>query len=80
MTALAVETGWSEVFILVWLPLARAEQYYHTLLRRAGWSTYLPAPPVGEQLAAFDDGADDRAMSDTDPELEAAFARFQNQR
>jgi hypothetical protein len=47
--AIAAETGWSEEFIYIWLPLQRAEQYYHALLRRASWRTYLPPPPAQVQ-------------------------------
>lgn len=55
MTALASEFGWSEVFILVWLPLSRAEQYYHALLRRVRWRTTAPMPDAEQQLAAMED-------------------------
>ena len=80
VVTLAAEFGWPEDFILLWLPVARGEQYYHALLRRIGWRTYLPAPPVAEQLAELDAAAAGIAGFDVDPEMEAAWARFAAQK
>lgn len=73
MTALAVEFGWSEEFILLWLPLSRAEQYYHALLRRADWLTTLPLPRASEQAAQL---AAKPLTMEVPPEVAAALARF----
>ena len=56
------------------LPLARAEQYYHALLRRADWTTTLPLPRAEEQAAAL--AAAPAPAFAPPPELAAALARF----
>ena len=78
MTVLACAFGWTEEYILLWLPGDRGEQYYHGLLRRAGWRTYVPHPPRESQLAALAEsqGIIEEAASAVDPDLEAALARF----
>jgi len=48
---LARETGWSERFILLELPLSRALQYRHAILRGAGYWTVPPAAAPVEQLS-----------------------------
>lgn len=68
MTALACEFSWSEEFILLWLPRARGEQYYHALLRRAGWRTFAPAASAEDQLAAYE--ADEEAPAEDAPVFE----------
>ena len=78
MTALACAFGWTEEFILIWLPGDRGEQYYHALLRRAGWRTYVPQPPREAQLEGLSTAQQfiARAAEAPDPELAAALARF----
>lgn len=70
------------MFILVWLPLARAEQYYHAHLRRHGWRTYAPAAPADEQLATIEAAMGETAPAEewpkfeNDPDVEALWQRF----
>lgn len=79
MTSLATEFPWSENFVLIHLPVSRAEQYYHALLRRAGWRTYaLETFNAAIQIAAY--AAAREAMPapwlEPDPDVDAALARF----
>jgi len=48
---LATETGWSEIYILRELPLSRALQYRHVILRRRGFWTLAPDAAPKTQLA-----------------------------
>ncbi|MEQ1862329.1 MAG: hypothetical protein ABMA13_20615 [Chthoniobacteraceae bacterium] len=47
---LARETGWSEDFILNVLPMSRALQYRHCILRAAGYWTVPPSGAPDEQM------------------------------
>lgn len=77
---------WSEAYILgierdrdgrwVGLPLSRAEQYYHWLLRRARWRTYAPAESAESQLDRLDKAILTWAPGGVDPEVERAFQLF----
>jgi hypothetical protein len=69
---LAKETGWPEEFIFVWLPLARALQYRHAILRRGGLWTLAPSAPPETQLAKLKAGLG-RVLG-------ATAARFLNKR
>lgn len=48
---LARETGWTEQFILYDLPLSRALQYRHAILRAAGYWTLAPHAAPQQQWA-----------------------------
>lgn len=80
MAALAEAFGWSEEFILLQLPLARGEQYYHWLLRKAGWRTYAPTSSAAEQVIQVEAALPAWVAREVDPELLAAAARFENTR
>jgi hypothetical protein len=54
---LAKETGWSEEFIFVSLPLSRALQYRHAILRRSGLWTLKPSEAPETQLSKLKAGA-----------------------
>lgn len=56
MLTLASETGWSEEFIFSELPLARALQYRHVILRRRGFWTLAPSEAPQNQLAKLKAG------------------------
>ena len=43
--------GWSEEYILYWLPFSRAMQYRHVILRRKGFWTLAPNAAPKTQLA-----------------------------
>lgn len=77
ITTLAAEFHWTEQFILMELPLARAEQYYHALLRRHGWRTYIPAAKPERQMEALEECWGTAPDLTLPPELEAAFLRFE---
>ena len=74
MASLAQNFPWSEEFILLWLPVARGEQYYHHLLRGARYRTYAPVEieSVSDQVAAMTE-IPTLAIS---PELESVLAKW----
>lgn len=53
---LARETGWEESFILLDLPLSRALQYRHVILRRRGFWTLAPTAAPESQLSRLKAG------------------------
>lgn len=78
----AVETSWPEEFILIWLPLARAEQYYHALLRRANWRTYARPDLAPDQQVEAIEAQTTEALPWSLPsaDLDAVWARFDAQK
>jgi hypothetical protein len=78
LTAFACELTWEEDYLRIWLPLARAEQYYHALLRRTDWTTTLPLPPAAAQVAALATASP--LPLEAPPGIAAALTRFDAQK